>query len=102
MTSEVLSGLPVLGGWGVVGFAFGFVVKKILKFILIFVGVYVASLLYLQQAGWITFNGSPERLVNSITSFLAREGGKLWAGAGASLALVGAFGVGASLGFAKG
>ena len=84
------------------GFAFGFVVKKILKYLLIFVGIYVASLLYLQHAGWITFNGSPEGLVNGLVGFLTREGGKLWSAVGTSLPLMGAFGVGASLGFAKG
>ncbi len=102
MPLDIASSLPIVGGWGVVGFAFGFVVKKILKYLLIFVGIYVASLLYLQHAGWITFNGSPEGLVDGFAGFLTREGAKVWAAVGASLPLMGAFGVGASLGFAQG
>jgi uncharacterized membrane protein (Fun14 family) len=102
MSADVWAYLPELSGWGVVGFAVGFVAKKLLKIILIAVGIYFATLLYLQQQGLITINDGLEGSLDSLAGVLFDRAGAFWATAAISLPLVGAFGVGAYLGFRKG
>ena len=102
MSADIVAYLPELSGWGVVGFAVGFVAKKLLKFLLIIVGVYFASLLYLQQQGWITINQGVEGSVDSLARLIYERVGALYAAIAVSLPLVGAFGIGAYLGFRKG
>ena len=102
MSADIVSYLPEMSGWGVVGFAVGFVAKKIIKFLLILVGIYFATLFYLQQQGWITINRGLEGSVDSLGEVLLERAGAFWTAAAVSLPLVGAFGAGAYLGFRKG
>ncbi len=84
------------------GFAVGFVAKKILKYLLIAIGIYLASLLYLQQKGWLTIRGDVDGWFQGLTSLLNERTGSLWATAGVSLPVMGAFAAGAYLGFSRG
>ena len=102
MSADALAYLPEMGGWGLVGFAVGFVAKKIIKWILILVGIYFATLLYLQQQGWITINQGLDTSIDGIAKILYQRADAFWAAAAVSLPVVGAFGVGAYLGFRKG
>lgn len=45
-----------LGGGGVLGFAAGYAFKKLLKLIMIIVGVFVLGLLALEYKGWVKVN----------------------------------------------
>ena len=57
MSLDLTSSLVAqLGFGGIVGFVIGYAVKKILKLTLIFLGLYAASLAYLQHRGFITIN----------------------------------------------
>jgi uncharacterized membrane protein (Fun14 family) len=102
MSADIVSQLPMMSGWGVVGFAVGFVTKKMLKILLIFAGVYFATLLYLQQQGWITINEGLETSVDGLGTFVYQRATDLWTVTMVSLPVLGAFGVGAILGFKKG
>jgi len=102
MSADIVSYLPEMSGWGVVGFAVGFVAKKLIKILLILVGIYFATLFYLQQQGWITINQGLEGSVDSMADMLLERAGTFWTAAAVSLPLIGAFGAGAYLGFRKG
>ncbi len=58
-----------LGGGGVLGFAAGYAVKKLLKLIMIVVGVFVLGLLALEYKGWIKVNydALAQSIENAIT-----------------------------------
>lgn len=102
MQIDIISSLPAMSGWGVVGFAVGFVAKKIMKYLIILAGVYFATLIYLQYEGWITINQGIEGSVDNIATLLYEQAGTVWTVVALSLPLFGAFGAGAFLGFRKG
>lgn len=102
MSTNALSMLPEVGGWGLVGFAVGFVVKKMIKWLLILVGVYFGTLLFLQQKGWITINRGLDTSIDGMAELLYQRADAFWAATAVSLPVVGAFGAGAYLGFRKG
>ncbi|RLE50062.1 MAG: hypothetical protein DRJ31_02715 [Candidatus Methanomethylicota archaeon] len=57
MSLDITSSLIAqLGFGGLVGFVVGYAVKKILKLMLILLGLYAASLAYLAHRGFITIN----------------------------------------------
>jgi uncharacterized membrane protein (Fun14 family) len=59
-----------LGFGGVVGFAIGYAVKKILKIIVIFIGIYFISLLYLSHVGFIKINY--DRIISAFETFASK------------------------------
>jgi hypothetical protein len=60
------------------------------------------TLLYLQQQGWITINEGLETSVDGLGTFVYQRATDLWTVTMVSLPVLGAFGVGAILGFKKG
>jgi len=102
MSTDIVSYIPTLSGWGIVGFAVGFVAKKIVKYLLILTGLYFATLIYLQQQGWISINRNIGGSVNGLIAVLYERITGLWSAASVSLPMFGAFGAGAYLGFRKG
>ena len=59
-----------LGFGGMVGFAIGYAVKKILKIILVFIGLYFISLLYFSHVGFIEINY--DRIASAFESFASK------------------------------
>ena len=59
-----------LGFGGAVGFAIGYALKKILKIIIVFIGLYFISLLYLSHAGFIEINY--DRIASAFEDFASR------------------------------
>ncbi len=102
MSSEMFSHLPSIGGWGIIGFATGFVAKKLMKYLLIVMGIYCASLIYLQQQGFVEINRDLGRSADEIVALLFQQVESYWSTAVVSLSVFGAFGAGAYLGFRKG
>lgn len=102
MSADIVSYIPTMSGWGIVGFAVGFVAKKLVKYLLILAGIYFATLIYLQQQGWITINKGIEGSLNGLISLLYERASGVWSAASVSLPMFGAFGAGAYLGFRKG
>jgi uncharacterized membrane protein (Fun14 family) len=45
-----------VGVGGVAGFVIGYAIKKILKIVVVIIGLFLAALLYLSTQGWITIN----------------------------------------------
>lgn len=88
-----------LSSGGVGGFLAGFVIKKIVKILLFFVGLGCLALLYLSQRGIISINY--ESLVSAISSALVGLAGFL-STAVALLPLASSFAVGFALGLWKG
>ncbi|GAB6147996.1 FUN14 domain-containing protein [Stetteria hydrogenophila] len=92
-----------LGGGGILGFAAGYAFKKLLKLVLLVVGVFVIGLLALEYKGWVSVNYTA--LANSIERALT---GGASAAAGvkshiiANLPFAGAFLAGFALGFKAG
>ena len=84
-----------LGYAGFLGFVVGFTVKRILKFFMLFLGLYFITLLYLHSKGIITINWSVlGKYLNSL--LLSSEAGvKNWLN---SLAFSGSFMAGLILG----
>ena len=103
MLSQLFEGVSYgsIGMWAMAGFATGFVAKKIGKYLMIAAGLYVASLLYLQDHGFITINRSLGSLFGGIVSAASSRADAVWAAATA-LPVVGAFGAGAYVGVASG
>jgi len=102
MPIDVVSYLPAIGGWGIVGFGVGFVAKKLFKYLLIVVGIYFGSLLYLQHRGWVSINEGFQGFVEDLGPQLVEQAEAVWSSAAFSLPVFGAFGAGAYLGFRKG
>ncbi len=93
--------LPAVGGWGVVGFGAGFVLRKIGKFLLVLAGIYVATLLYLNQKGIIIITTNVDSFTRNMVSLLATRITALWTATAVSVPVLGAFTLGAVLGFRR-
>ncbi len=96
--STVMSYLPIVGGWGIVGFGVGFAVKRIGKFLLVVAGAYLATLLYLNHSGFITINTDLGTLADRFAEFLTQRVGSFWTTAAVSIPVLGAFAAGMFLG----
>jgi uncharacterized membrane protein (Fun14 family) len=97
---ESLSPLLVqLGFGGALGFVIGFALKKLLKIILVLIGLYFASLFYLAHMGFITINYDKFReLYQTLTERLMQEGFTIPAFLTSNLPLAGSFIVGLGTG----
>ena len=91
--------LAQLSTGGVGGFLAGFVIKKIVKILLFFIGLGALALLYLSQRGIISINY--EELISAISTSLADVAGFLSATV-ALLPFASSFGVGFAMGIWKG
>lgn len=101
MMSAVMSYLPVMSGGAILGFGVGLAAKKIGKYLLMFAGVYFASLIYLQYQGLITINSNLGDSVNGIVGFFGQRIDTVWAAAAISLPAIGAFAAGLYFGTRK-
>jgi len=98
---SIVTYLPTVGGWGIVGFGFGFALRKIGKYLVVFAGVYAATLLYLDQKGIIAIKTDLGSFTRDLSNLLATKLSALWTATAISLPVIGAFAVGALLGFRK-
>ncbi len=99
--STAMTYIPLLGSGAVVGLGVGFVARKLGKILLIFAGVYFASLVALHYQGLITINNNLGATFGSIADFFAQKVGTGWAAAAVSLPIFGAFAAGLYLGFSR-
>ena len=95
----LLPQLAQLSTGGVGGFLAGFVIKKIVKILLFFLGLGGLALLYLSQRGIISINY--EELISAISTSLADFAGFLSATV-TLLPFASSFGVGFAMGIWKG
>lgn len=66
MTEGLTNILPDIGAGGIIGFILGYAAKLIFKIAIAFIGIYLGSLVYLQQRQIITINeGALQRTVES-------------------------------------
>jgi uncharacterized membrane protein (Fun14 family) len=85
--------------FGILGFVTGYMMKKLAKLVLAFLGAYVMSLYYLQSKGVITINQDALfNLGKQATNFVMTMGEKIIG----LLPSVGGFSVGFLVGFQKG
>jgi len=101
---SIVTYLPTVGGWGIVGFGVGFALRKIGKYLVVFAGVYAATLLYLDhldQKGIIAIKTDLGSFTKDLSNLLATKLSALWTATAISLPVIGAFAVGALLGFRK-
>ncbi len=103
MLPELLPGVSYssVGIWAMAGFATGFLAKKIGKYLMIASGLYFASLLYLQDHGFITINRGLEDLFGGVVSAATSRADAVW-NAATALPMLGAFGAGAYVGVTSG
>lgn len=92
-----------LGGGGVLGFAAGYAVKKMLKLIMVVVGVFILGLLALEYKGWIKINydALAQSIENAITGGASAAAG-LKSHILANIPFASAFLLGFTLGFKVG
>jgi uncharacterized membrane protein (Fun14 family) len=69
--NQILSYGGTMVGGGVIGFALGYAVKKIIKLALLGFGLVLALLAFLQYKGWINVNWN---IVQQQSNDLARQG----------------------------
>jgi uncharacterized membrane protein (Fun14 family) len=86
-----------IGGFG--GFFIGFAIKKIIKFLMVFVGLYLISLFYLAQIEVIKIN--PTKLLETSSNIITQIINFLL-GTITYLAISGSFAFGLLLGIIKG
>ena len=91
--------LLLLGIGGVGGFLVGYAVKKVVKILVVLVGLYALSLFYLAHQGIIKLNSGK---LLEVTSNLIAQSVDFLSGATAYLPFSGSFAVGFALGVAKG
>jgi len=87
-----------LGGGAIAGFSAAFVIKRLGKYLLVVVGVYFASLLYLHHEGWITINATFSEMVNYVSDLVTAQLSLGRALLAVSLPILGAFLAGAYIG----
>lgn len=94
--------LMQLGFGGVLGFIIGYALKKILKILLVLLGLYFVSLQYLAHRGFITINY--DKLSESFKGLLSlgQSGFTLPSFLTANVPLMGSFVAGLGLGFKMG
>ncbi|OKY78619.1 MAG: putative membrane protein, Fun14 family [Candidatus Methanohalarchaeum thermophilum] len=99
---EISNLLVDMGTGGVIGAVVGYASKIILKILLVFIGLYFGSLVYLSKKGVISFNQEAfESLLNSTSSAAAGYAGSLLNTALAVAPFGGGFVAGFYLGFKK-
>ena len=98
---SIVTYLPTVGGWGIVGFGVGFALRKIGKYLVVFAGVYAATLLYLDQKGIIAIKTDLGSFTKDLSNLLATKLSALWTATAISVPVIGAFAVGALIGFKK-
>ena len=91
-----------VGIGGVLGFVIGYALKKILKFLLVLIGLFSALLLYLGFEGFITIHYG--KIEEVFTTFIENSGTDLALPSfiGTNIPLAGSFALGFSLGIKKG
>ena len=95
--------LTQLGFGGTLGFVIGFALKKLLKIILVLVGLYFASLFYLAHEGFITINYDRfNEVYQTLISKLTRQNFTIPTFLTSHLPFTGSFIVGLGLGFKVG
>ncbi|RLI26260.1 MAG: hypothetical protein DRO52_02750 [Candidatus Hecatellales archaeon] len=95
--------LMQLGFGGGIGFVIGFALKKLLKIILVLLGIYFVSLFYLAHEGFITINYEKfSELYEALTEKLLHGGFTVPAFLTSHLPFAGAFILGLGLGFKVG
>ena len=104
VTGDPMVGLLFqLGGGGILGFAAGYAAKKLLKLILIIVGLFTMGLLALEYKGWISIHY--DAIVRSIEEALTGAAGgaaSLKSHILANIPFAGSFLLGFTLGFKMG
>jgi len=91
-----------LGIGGVGGFVAGYALKKLLKIVVVIIGLFIIALIYLGYSGIITINfGELEKAVSGALGLTGQAAGVI-APIIALLPSVGAFGLGFFLGFKLG
>jgi len=104
LSSELLTPLVVqLGFGGLAGFAIGYAIKKLLKLVIILIGIFLLGMAYLDYVDFIEVHY--EKLAEAFRQLAERllsEGGFLPGLLSANLPAMGGFVVGFALGFKKG
>ena len=103
MSTEIFGDLTAQLGFGAVaGFVVGYAIKKILKFLLVLLGVFFAAMQYLAFEGFITINyGRFEKIFINLGSSLVGEI-SLPDFLTTNIPFAGSFAVGLTLGIKKG
>ena len=109
MAAEEAAGDPLvgllfqLGGGGVLGFAAGYAAKKLLKLILIVVGIFTMGLLALEYKGWISIHyDAIARSIEEALTGAAGSAASLKSHILANVPFAGSFLLGFALGFKMG
>lgn len=103
MSTEIFGDLIAQFGFGgVTGFVVGFAVKKILKFLLVLLGIFFVALQYLAFEDYITINyGRFEKIFTSLASGFV-GGFDVPSFLTTNIPFAGSFAVGLALGLKKG
>ncbi len=91
-----------VGIGGILGFVIGYALKKILKFLLVLVGLFSALLLYLGFEGFVTIHY--DKIEEVFTAFIENYGNEyaLPSFIGTNIPLAGSFALGFAMGIKKG
>ena len=97
----IASAATQLGFGAIMGFAVGYAAKKIVKLLLIFLGLFFVALLYLSFQGFITINF--QKFQQAFEAFAGRvTDSPIPAFITAGIPFYGSFALGLALGFKKG
>ncbi|MBI2126656.1 MAG: FUN14 domain-containing protein [Thaumarchaeota archaeon] len=101
-TDPIASAATQLGFGTVVGFAVGYAAKKIVKLLLIFLGLFFVALQYLSFQGFITINYQKFQQIFEALAGRAMDAPPTPAFITAGIPFYGSFALGFALGFKKG